>query len=194
MEGPGKSRQGRQEPSVGPPDFGAEPPLGGIGAPGQPAQIDPRPGVLEAELNRYQVGTDRIRKEGENARKQVEAKINHDSERLQAEISDQAKRTDAETKIDEDRAQAEIGDQARRTSAEMTGLEGRDRTTVVERYFWMVVVAVGIIATIVLAFVTADSSALKYHLTPTAGLLISGGGGLRLRALTRAQPVQPEKR
>ncbi len=47
--------------------------------------------------------------------------------------------------------QAQIADQKRRTDAEMSGLERRERTTQVERYFWMALAAVRAFAGIAIA-------------------------------------------
>lgn len=83
-----------------------------------------------------------------------------------------ASRVDAEIKDREAWTQAHIADQKRRTEAEMSTLERRDRTTQVERYFWMTMSTAGLFASVV---------------RPAAGLLLLGGGGLRLWAIGRSQ-------
>lgn len=50
---------------------------------------------------------------------------------------------------------AQIADQRRRTEAEMSGLERRERTTQVERYFWMAMSALRICTGIFIAFEVA---------------------------------------
>jgi hypothetical protein len=143
-----------------------------------------RPGVLDAELDRYTARTERER--AETAIRQQEAGHKISQEQKQSEVDSRIKEKDADAEIEDkrERRTAELDDQARRTGAEMSGLESRDRTTEFERYFSMGVVAVGLIATIILAFMTVGDP-LEYRLTPLAGLLVSGTGGLRLRAINR---------
>ena len=47
---------------------------------------------------------------------------------------------------------AQIADQKRRTEAEMDGLERRERTAQVERYAWVALSALRLLASIVIAF------------------------------------------
>lgn len=53
--------------------------------------------------------------------------------------------------------QARIADQRRRTEAEMSGLERHDRTTQVERYFWMAMTMLRVLAGIAIAFELAKA-------------------------------------
>jgi hypothetical protein len=152
-----------------------------------------RPGVLEAELDRYTAGTERER--AETAIRQQEAGHQISQEQRQGEVDNRIKEKEADAEIEDMRKRraAEQEDQARRTGAEMSGLESRDRTTEFERYFFMGVVAVGLLATIVLAFMTVGEP-LEYRLSPLVGVGISGVGGLRLRAINRMlQQPPPEK-
>jgi hypothetical protein len=176
--------EGPQRPPIRPPEPDSDPALERLPA-SELQHVDARPGVLEAELERYTAGTERVRSgtrdtsarataETENLREQGQAKVRHEDKRVDADVIDRESRTNAE-----------IDDQARRTATEMNGVERYDRTTEVERYFWMAIAAVGVMAAVALAFVTASESALEYRLSPGTGLLVSGGAGLRLRSITR---------
>lgn len=148
--------------------------------------------MLEAEVTRYEAETALKEKEWEDASKQIEAQIESEREQMLADIRDREKRTDAEN-----------ADQARRTGAEMSQLESetenRRKLTdaeIQERRFCMIIIAVGVIATVILSFLTAGQSGWGYRLMPGTGLLISGGGALRLRsiALNRDGRGKGEKR
>lgn len=143
-----------------------------------------RPGVLEAELDRYTAGTERERAETAIRQRESGNKADREQERAEAELRIEEKKADAEIEEKRERRKGELADQARRTAAEMTGLESRDRTTEFERYFFMAVVAIGLLASIILYFITVGQP-LEYRLSPLAGVLISGTGGLRLRAINR---------
>ncbi|MGN6815477.1 MAG: hypothetical protein ACTHK3_05250 [Solirubrobacterales bacterium] len=148
-------------------------------------EVDSRPGVLEAELDRYAAGTERERAQTAIVLSAAESTGERERERTEIGLRIAEKRTDAEIKDQEERRKAELSDQERRTMTEMNGLESHDRTTEVERYFFMAVIAIGMLATIVLAFMTVGQP-LEYRLSPLAGLAVSGGGGLRLRGIARA--------
>lgn len=154
-----------------------------------------RPGVLEAELDRYMASTERARAETAIRERESGNKADREHERVEVELRIEEKRADAEIEEKRERRKGELADQARRTAAEMTGLESRDRTTEFERYFFMAVVAIGLLVSIILAFVTFGQP-LEDRLSPLAGVLISGTGGLRLRAINRTllQPPPEEAR
>jgi hypothetical protein len=83
-----------------------------------------------------------------------------------------ASRDNRDCKDREAWTQAQIADQRRRTEAEMNGLERHDRTTQIERYFWMAMATVGLCASLTRL---------------AAGLLLLGGSGLRSWAVNRAR-------
>lgn len=62
-----------------------------------------------------------------------------------------ASQLNAEIEDREAWVRAQIADQQRRTEAEMRGLERRERTTQVERYFWMCLAAARLLAGIAIA-------------------------------------------
>jgi hypothetical protein len=127
-----------------------------------------------AAVRHKSAATESLRTQSRNSRAKVDADIKDREEQTSAAIQNERKLT-----------QAGIADQKRRTEAEMNGLERRDETTQVERYFWMAVAAIGLIAAIVLAFLTAGHSAWEYRISPAAGLLLLGGSGLQLWSITR---------
>jgi hypothetical protein len=86
-----------------------------------------------------------------------------------------ASRDDGDIKDREAWTRAHIADLQRRTEAEMSGLERHDRTTQIERYFWMAMATVGLFASLA---------------RPAAGLLLLGGSGLRSWAVNRARNNQ----
>jgi hypothetical protein len=112
---------------------------------------------------------------------------NASSESLRTQSRNSRTQVDADVTDRREWTQANIADQKRRTETAMGGLERRDKTTQVERYFWMGVVAIGVLAAIVLAFVTAGQSVWEYRASPAAGLLLSSGGGFQLWSINRSQ-------
>jgi hypothetical protein len=65
----------------------------------------------------------------------------------------------------------------------------RDRTTEFERYFFMAVIAVGLLTTVIFAFTMVDKP-LEEPFTAFSGVAILSLGGLQLRAIhqTLQQP------
>lgn len=129
-----------------------------------------------AAIREKNAATESLRTQSRNSRTQVDA-----------DIKDREKQTEAGVQNERKLVLARIADRKRRTEAEMSGVERRDKTTQVERYFWMVVAAVGLLTAVVLAIATAGHSAWEYRISPAAGLLLLGGGGLQLRSITRSQ-------
>lgn len=189
---PEEQASGAKAPPKPPP----KPPWTGAGAPGESS-----PGRLEAELRRYEVETDeiqagiaRVQAEIARANKQAEAEIERDAERSASEIKLEEQRTDADIRDRENRTNAEIDENARRVAAEVRDLEVDTQTTRIERHFFMGVVAVGVLATIGLGFLTAGYAEWHYQVRPTVGLFVSGGGVYRLRSITRRKDAERDKR
>jgi hypothetical protein len=130
--------------------------------------------LARAAIKRGYAATESLRTQSRNSRAQVDAAIKDREERTRARVKRKGKLT-----------QAKIEDREKRTEAEMSGLERRDRTTQVERYFWMGVVATGVLGAILLAFVTAGQSVWEYRVSPAASLMLSGGGGFQLWSINR---------
>ena len=179
-------------------------------APPKPSELDAALAWLTGELGQGEPPGQRETAESEGAdrklwRRTQWATIRHENAaaealraelarkrvRLDADIRDREEWTKARTLNARKLTQAKIDDRRRRTEAEMSGLERRDRTTQVERYLWMVVAAAGLLATIILAFVTAGHSAWEYRVSPALGLALLGGGGLRLWSIDRSRPESP---
>ncbi len=151
------------------------------------------PGRLEAELRRYEVETNEIQAATTRANKQVEAEIERDAERSVSEIKRKAQGTDADIRDRENKTNAEIDENARRTAAEMKNLEIDTQMTRVERYFSMCIVAIGILTTIGLGFLTTGYAEWYQQIRPTLGLFIFGGGLYRLRSITRRKDAERDK-
>jgi hypothetical protein len=104
-----------------------------------------------------------------------------------ARIENEKKLVEAKVVNDKRMVRARIKDAERRTFAEMSGLERRDKTTQVERYFWMAMAALGLIVSIGIAFATAGDGAWEYRVSPAAGLLLVGGSGFQLWSINRSR-------
>jgi hypothetical protein len=127
--------------------------------PGAPPKEEPLSMMrAETEDEREQVETDTIRAENEAIR--------------------------SETAIEEKRAASEIKIAENHADVEDEAIEVDTRTTDKERIFSMGMVAIGVLAALVLAFLSIGQP-LEYRLSPLAGVFVSGWGGLRLRAITR---------
>jgi hypothetical protein len=92
-------------------------------------------------------------------------------------------------------ADAQIRDQDEGRGANLRGQDERRATDIksqeservdrrVERYVAMGVFLLGAIAAVVLVFVTLGSSEMEHQVSPSVGVIVSAGGGLRLRALS----------
>lgn len=150
--------------------------------------------VFEAEIADIEAQTANRNLEAEDKSYQLRAEIELDKaeaedkrSKQQADIHDQETRTNRGLDLAEEKAKAENTDQELWSAAKLDDFRLRSRTDQVERYFFMCVLAIGIIAAIVLAAISADQSTAAYRLSPLTGLLISGGSGLKLRSLTRSQ-------
>jgi hypothetical protein len=141
-----------------------------------------------ARIRREDAEAESLRTQSRNLRKQTDADSADRDEWTKANIEDQRKRTDADIADRLEWTRAKIAERQRRTEVETSGLGQHDKTTNVERYFWMGMVALGVLATIVLACITAGQSVWEYRISPVAGLLLSGGGGFQLWAISKRQP------
>ena len=150
--------------------------------------------LLGAEVAGFVVQTEARKLDAEDQSFQLRAdqglkKLETEDKRAkqEADIHDQELRTASEILLNEEKAKAELSDQQLRTAEDLENKRRDSRTTQVERYFFMVIFAIGIAATIVLAFKTSHQNALGYRLSPMTGLLIAGGSGFKLGLLRREQ-------
>ena len=144
---------------------------------------------------------ERTQAEIANEGRVTDARIANDDKLAAAQASDLRKQSDAERadrrlgrEAKTARSKAKIARRKRMNDAEASvieaeakGIETRDRTTRTERFFWMVVIAFGLIASVVLALITAEATVLEYRVSPLAGLAVSAGGGFQLRLINRDQ-------
>jgi hypothetical protein len=193
-----------KEPIKPPEEGGGEP---WVTRPARP-EINIRPGDLEAELDRYHAGTEQARMETELRELEVKMSIDLSREKslvdlrirekeTDARIRDEERRADSERKNNAARAIADVNKaeaEANKTAAEVeriktetTGIERRNRATEIERYVFTGLAVIGVLATIILAFITAGHS-----IAPLSGLAISAGSGVRLAVLAR-QPSRGDQ-
>jgi hypothetical protein len=153
-----------------------------------PIQPDPAKGagrLVEAEVDDFVAQTQGRRLKAGDDSYQIRADVEFKKEQQQADNRDRQVRTDAELDVRHKKCDAGIEDQGRRLGAEMAALESDAKTTRDERYFYMGVAAVGVIAAIALAFLNAGQGGWEHQLSPGVGLLISGGAGFKLHSIKR---------
>ena len=155
--------------------------------PESPKQQNLEEQLAGAEVADFVVQTEGRRLKAEDESYQLRAEVDLKREQHQDGARNEQARTDAEIDREGKEIDAKIDDQARRTGAAMAALESDTETTRNERYFYMGVTAIGVIAAIVLAFLSVGQEGWEYRLSPGIGLLISGGAGLKLHWLARKQ-------
>jgi Fe2+ transport system protein B len=152
---------------------------------------DPR--FSDAQLARYESETEQKALAAADKSRQVEAEIELKRTQQDAENRDQEMKSATTRYLLEEESKAKISNDVLWTAVAIEDRRRKSVTTMIERFFFMGVVAIGVIATVVLAFTKAHQQELAFQLSPLSGIVLSGLGGISLRLLRRDEQARMER-